>query len=666
MISLGTVRWTTNDPNIQLSFAYEKQRSGADMQYRVQVTVGTVSGASYFGYPIYLKLSVGGTERVSTTLKNASPSQWTTAITYTSPWYTIANKTTGTTAVSFNLYSGLGSSRAGTYSYNMAVDPAASEISASNGTLGTALTLSLTRHNSNFTDTITYKCGTASGTIASSSKATSVSWSTSNGNTVALSSQNTTGTSVKVTITVTTYSGSTKIGTNSVNVTMAIPSSVKPSVALSITDAAGYQSTYGAYVQGFSKLKITATPTLAYDSPIKKYAITADGNSYSTSPVTTEALQGKGTLAVTAKVTDARSRSSDKVSQNITVLAYSKPVVTASAYRCNSSGTKDSEGAYVKIVVTSTISSLNSKNTATYEVTYGSSKFTGSGTSYTSGALECDVTIAHSVTVTIKDKLSSTTKTVKVPVAYTLLDFYNTGRGIAFGKVGNRNGFDCSMDAYFNSRRLREVGLAVDDTDAVNINYLKNVGLGHARWVDWVNVDTTMTPGWYRSTPSSEVSFGGIKWSDNVWFRVDAYSENAASQTFYLASLKGYVVRRVHTSNTWTEFECWNPPMELGIQYRTTERYLGKPVYIKLVNFGALPNEGNKNVAYYSEGSTSVVDLRVMLSDGCMLSAGYGRDRSKDTSKGMYIDCTKYNVRIMTESDFSSMTAYALVKYTID
>ena len=138
MISLGSTIWTSNKPDIQLSFAYEKKRSGADMQYRAQITVGTVSGSSTFGYPIYLKLSIGGTERVSTTLKNASPAQWTSAITYTSPWYTISNKTTGTTAVSFNVYSGMGSTRSATYSYKMEVDPAASEVSASNGTLGTA------------------------------------------------------------------------------------------------------------------------------------------------------------------------------------------------------------------------------------------------------------------------------------------------------------------------------------------------------------------------------------------------------------------------------------------------------------------------------------------------------------------------------------------------
>lgn len=38
-----------------------------------------------------------------------------------------------------------------------------------------------------------------------------------------------------------------------------------------------------------------------------------------------------------------------------------------------------------------------------------------------------------------------------------------------------------------------------------------------------------------------------------------------------------------------TPMEYLNPPMELGVEYRTTERYLGKPVYAKLINCGKFP-----------------------------------------------------------------------------
>lgn len=465
MISLGSARWTSSSPNITLSFEYEKQRSGANMQYRAKVTVSTVTGASYFGYPIYMKLSIGGTLRVTQTLKNASPSQWSSAITYTSPWYTVSNKTTGTAPISFNVYSGQGSSRTGTYSYNMAVDPAASVISAPKGTLGTALTLGLTRYNTSFTDTITYTCGTVSGTVKSGSTATSVVWDDTNGNVVALSAQNTSGLIVDVTFTVKTYSGSTLVGTTTAKTTMEIPKSVGPSVALSITDAAGYKSTYGAYVQGYSKLKITATPTLAYGSPIKTYAITADGKSYSTTPVTTPALQGSGSLAVTGKVIDNRGRSSATESTSITVLPYSKPAVKLSAYRCDPSGKADAEGAYMKIVVTSTISSLNGKNSATYKVVYPGGTLTGNGTSVTSVVLDCDVSTTHDIEVTITDKLAYTKKSAVIPIAYTLLDYRETGKGIAFGKVGTRDGFDCAMPAYFTG------GVSVDGKSLLDLIY---------------------------------------------------------------------------------------------------------------------------------------------------------------------------------------------------
>ncbi len=452
MISLGSKSWTSSKPNISVAVNYEKRRSGANMEYRVQVMISTVTGGSYFGYPIYMKLTIAGTLRETKTLKNASPSQWSSVITYTSNWYTVANKTTGTTPVSVNVYSGQGSSRSETYSYNMAVDPAASKITASNGTLGTNMTLELERYNSGFTDTITYQCGTASGTVTSGLTgvtSTSVIWSIANGNTVNLAAQNTTGRAVDVTFTVTTYSGSTRVGTNTTRVTMSIPNSVRPSVRLNIEDAAGYLDVYDAYIQGYSQLRITATPSLAQGSPIRSYAITADGSSYTTNPVTTPVLKGKGKLTVTATATDARTHTSEPVSEEITVLEYANPVVNLSAYRCNSSGTADAEGAYMKIVVTSTITSLNNQNSATYTVVYPGGTLTGNGTSFTSGVLACDVASTHNVEVTIQDDLSSTTKAAVVPIAFTLIDYYNTGKGIAFGKVGTRDGFDCAMPAYF-------------------------------------------------------------------------------------------------------------------------------------------------------------------------------------------------------------------------
>lgn len=54
--------------------------------------------------------------------------------------------------------------------------------------------------------------------------------------------------------------------------------------------------------------------------------------------------------------------------------------------------------------------------------------------------------------------------------------------------------------------------------------------------------------------------------------------------------------QRSQRNNAWDEWEWVNPPMQLGVEYRTTERYLWKPVYRKLIWGGALPNTGYSNV----------------------------------------------------------------------
>lgn len=50
--------------------------------------------------------------------------------------------------------------------------------------------------------------------------------------------------------------------------------------------------------------------------------------------------------------------------------------------------------------------------------------------------------------------------------------------------------------------------------------------------------------------------------------------------------------------SAWQPFEWEHPPMQLGVEYRTVERYNGKPVYVKAINFGALPNNANKSVEH--------------------------------------------------------------------
>ena len=130
------------------------------------------------------------------------------------------------------------------------------------------------------------------------------------------------------------------------------------------------------------------------------------------------------------------------------------------------------------------------------------------------------------------------------------------------------------------------------------------------------------------------------------------------------AGEKDSIRRRVLNNGVWGPFEWVNPPMQLGVEYQTTERYLGKPVHIIAFDFGALPASGYKIlyapaaanisdiVAYggYTNGGTafpcltaegcsngvSPYDIRCAavknVSGGIAVSIGVSKDRSAETA----------------------------------
>ena len=64
------------------------------------------------------------------------------------------------------------------------------------------------------------------------------------------------------------------------------------------------------------------------------------------------------------------------------------------------------------------------------------------------------------------------------------------------------------------------------------------------------------------------------------------------------AALTSEIAVRFCNGGNWGPWEYLNPLLSLGVEYRTVERYNGKPVYVKAINFGALPNNTNKSVEH--------------------------------------------------------------------
>ena len=345
----------------------------------------------------------------------------------------------------------------------------ASTLSVSDGTLGTKTTLTADRKSSSFTHTLTWECGNYSGTLATKSSATSWPFTPE----LKLASVAPYGQKVYCTYTLSTYNGSTLVGTDSKAAWFAIPSSVKPSCTLSLSDSNGYASIYGGYIQGESQLSVTINATQAYSSPISRYSASANGATYSTRTFTTSVLKTVGTNTISATVTDGRERPGS-VSSNITVLAYSRPQITnLKVRRCNANGVENDRGGYGKISFHCTITPLSNKNTRACSIKYRQSGATTwtNAPAITLSAYDQDcnppviqMSDAHSyeVQINLTDAFGTTSAATSISTGYCLYHIPASGKGITFGGIAEGNGFNIKMKATFSGDIKLQKGLKLE------------------------------------------------------------------------------------------------------------------------------------------------------------------------------------------------------------
>lgn len=413
---------------------------------------GRISSSAYKDWSVTVNgESYSGTNKIG--ISNNS------TITLASGTTTIAHNSDGTKTFNYSFSQEFAITFSGNYigtksgsgSGTLDTIPRKSSLTVANGTLGTAQTLTVTRESSSFTHTITYKCGNASGTVVSKSSSTSISWTPP----LTLAQQNTTGTSVSVTFTITTYSGSTSVGSSTKTATYTIPSSVKPSVSVGVTDATGYLGTYGSFIQGLSKLKIVATASGSQGSTIKSYKTEADGKTYTAATVTTDVLKGSGTLTIKVTVTDSRGRTAT-ASTTITAVAYKPPQITELVvYRCTENAVADPSGQYLAVDFDAVVTDLNEKNSATYTLQYKkqtddeyiTEELTAlSGAYVIYGAttvFEAVPNASYNVTLSVTDNFTSSTKTGTGPSVKKVWSYLKKAGeivGIAFGKIAEFEG----------------------------------------------------------------------------------------------------------------------------------------------------------------------------------------------------------------------------------
>lgn len=333
----------------------------------------------------------------------------------------------------------------------------ASSIEAGTMVIGGEGVISVTKSVSSYTHTIKYKFGNYTGTICTKSSNTFVYWALP----TELANAIPNSTSGTGTLTCETYSGNTLIGTRQTSFTASVSDDIVPSAG-SLTATVvneGLPEGWNMYVEGFSKCKLKVENAQGIlGSSISSYEIKQGSNTIGyDSEVLSDYLINDGQVTFTAIVTDSRGRKAS-TSVQINVENYVLPnFEILSAERCLKYGDLDDNGLYLKCLCKYVFDAGNLNNEITSSKVYFriQNGTWSNGYDFQNNAeliidANANPDYVYEVRFEIKDKLSTFNMTVIVPTGFTTMDFLKGGKGVAFGKVSQKqNTLECAFDADF-------------------------------------------------------------------------------------------------------------------------------------------------------------------------------------------------------------------------
>ena len=645
MIDIFNSQKCYTSPNAYWTIQYEYKREGADMYYRFYWKVWLAYSTSYYDWGIALRFYLDGTSH-SVTVKNQNVNEYGWTKSGTTEWYKVANKSTGTTSFYAQLYDTSRSKAMCTSStYSLTVSPAASTLGTiQNFNVGDGISIPITKYDTTYTDTLVVSYGgTNIYTLADAKQGTVVRFSSDQLATIyRLMSTVKSGT---FTFTLTTKSGSTTLGssvkTATGSITHANPTFTANQVTYADTNATvvGITGNNQHIVQNKSSLTVYLdSATGNKGASISKYDVTVNG--------VTKTATAKGSIVfgtintsqnttITVKVTDSRGNTTT-VSKNATILAYATPTFSATVERLNNY----EDTTYV--TVDASISSVNNKNTLT--ITY---KIKQSGGSYgtattltnkTRHTVNCDKNYVYVFSITASDKFESATKEIPLPKGKFPL-FIDTEKNA----VGI-NEFPSSDEA-----------LVVTGGLATFHDGIKAIMLTSAD-----NLDNIKTNGWYQwdwdHPPVNAPSDTGTQYMRSMRVWAGKYGECCQEVIDLSDSPRhGCMVRRTIYNDIVYPWEWVNPPMALGVEYRTTERFATSPIYKKALSLGYISSGGTLTVSHNIPTIAYPIECKLFDSIGTIVGAA------------TFARFTTSSVTVTLPSGVSGLggyTIYAMLSYT--
>lgn len=357
-------------------------------------------------------------------------------------------------------------------SFTLTTIPRSSSVSVGAGTIGSSVTINISRQSSSFKHTVRYAWGNKSGTIASNVD-TSTTW------TIPLDFANdipnsATGTG---TIYVDTYSGGTRTGTQSATLTASVPASMKPTftgVSLSDSNTAAQNVVPNAntFIQIISNIKVAFNGASgAYGSNITGYRAEIVGKNQTTNVNggTLGIMNYSGAITVRASVSDSRGRWSETRDVSVTVLEYFAPALSFSIARAGATSSTLTVTRNAKVAPLTVSGSQKNAMTLSFKVArLGTNTYTpdtgaaaGSWTSISSlvnsqANLDGNYLANQSWVVigTLEDKFTRTEFAVNVATESVVFSYDRSGVGV--NKIRERGALDVNGDIYANNNPIQQ------------------------------------------------------------------------------------------------------------------------------------------------------------------------------------------------------------------
>lgn len=512
----GNVTFNGSTGGVRL--LYDETTSAASQKSTISITgIQVMSSAIPSAFPfmlafyIYLgdkKFTVSGYD----TLTTISPNTWTTVMTPAGFNATVNNdgKSSQTTTVRLeggyqtgvvgNTYPQYDQYNITPYSLSQTITltnyqyNTASTISATSPiSLGSNCTITIKSQYATYAHVVQYSMNNSSWTdiqtvTANATSGYNITWST---NVTAIKNALASSSQTTVYLRCRTYTSSAKttlVGDTTTSITVKATSA--PTVSITVSADNESNSTvngWGVYVQGYTKVNVTATCTPSIGASVARCQIYIAGslvkdtndNSTTVNYSTPIAMTESGSVKISATFTDSRG-ATGTAEKTVTVYAYSPPYaseVSAIRYSTNANVVNE-DGTNISAKATIGYSSVNGKNTvhkvyvryrlstnaawsAFKELESGKSSYVG-----INGTAALSNTSSYIVQFRVCDSLHPIDATtdviiyeVVVPTRSVVLHSRNGGGGVALGGYNTQNGIQLYLDTYLYAKLILPGGM---------------------------------------------------------------------------------------------------------------------------------------------------------------------------------------------------------------